>query len=504
VTRHRLASPTLLVFLGSLLLQAAWILAVPPFRGSDEFDHAYRADAVAHGQWIAPTAPAPDGRGSLLVVRRSIVDSAGRMCSSYEYTRPDNCRAVESVDEDQVTVASGASSYHPAFYWVIGTPAKIAEGANALMIMRVTGALLCSLLLALSAHLLSLFAGNPWPRIALLVGTTPVLMYSTTVAAPNGLEMTAGAATWAGLLVLGSGRLEAHIEPRVIGWTIVAALCLVTPRQLGPLWLALIVSTLLVVYSWSGWQDLLLRNRRTIATAIVIVFSAVGASAAWTLTARGLALQNEVDYPNPVATTFSQLPLWVYQAIAAFPIRDEPAPVVVYAIYALAGLAGLAVGLRFGSRRVRLAIGVVALVSLAVPFAITLATIDSEGKIWQGRYTLPLSIGLMLACSLPLAGWRPRLLPPVAAALCLAITTAHSVSVVNVFQNELSNEAARGGWWPVVPSWVIAVLAVAGCLLAAGSPLVTRATHPRVGTPDPGDTYDVAKVPAVSGTDDHP
>jgi len=29
-----------LVLLGSLALQAAWIASVPPFRGIDEFDHA--------------------------------------------------------------------------------------------------------------------------------------------------------------------------------------------------------------------------------------------------------------------------------------------------------------------------------------------------------------------------------------------------------------------------------------------------------------------------------
>lgn len=47
-----------LVFLGALLMQAAWIVAVPPFRGSDEFDHAYRAASVADGAWM-PTTPAP-------------------------------------------------------------------------------------------------------------------------------------------------------------------------------------------------------------------------------------------------------------------------------------------------------------------------------------------------------------------------------------------------------------------------------------------------------------
>ena len=41
------------IVLGLAILQALWILTVPPFRASDEFDHAYRAAAVARGQWQA-------------------------------------------------------------------------------------------------------------------------------------------------------------------------------------------------------------------------------------------------------------------------------------------------------------------------------------------------------------------------------------------------------------------------------------------------------------------
>lgn len=55
----------LLVVAGSFLLQAAWILAVPPFRGMDEPDHAYRAESVAAGRWSATAQPSGyRGRGT--------------------------------------------------------------------------------------------------------------------------------------------------------------------------------------------------------------------------------------------------------------------------------------------------------------------------------------------------------------------------------------------------------------------------------------------------------
>ena len=56
MTRPAWRLPALLV-LGALVMQAAWILALPPFRGADEFDHAYRAAAVAHGEFIADAGP---------------------------------------------------------------------------------------------------------------------------------------------------------------------------------------------------------------------------------------------------------------------------------------------------------------------------------------------------------------------------------------------------------------------------------------------------------------
>src|SRR3712207_2367380 len=130
------------VFLGALLLQVAWILAVPPFRGVDEFDHAYRAGSVAGGEWVSLGTEAAQGRGDLVRVPAGIVRDAGPVCSSYGYTGPDNCSPVARLDGDEVTVASAAARYNPLFYWVVGTPARPFDGVTALYVMRLTASLL--------------------------------------------------------------------------------------------------------------------------------------------------------------------------------------------------------------------------------------------------------------------------------------------------------------------------------------------------------------------------
>ena len=55
-----------LTLLGVLLVQAAWVLAVPPFRGSDEHDHAYKAAAVARGDWSWDHEVSPMGWGAFV------------------------------------------------------------------------------------------------------------------------------------------------------------------------------------------------------------------------------------------------------------------------------------------------------------------------------------------------------------------------------------------------------------------------------------------------------
>src|SRR4051794_17445795 len=124
------ATPRLFVIrvtLAVAILQALWIAVVPPFRASDEFDHAYRAAAVADGQWHA-TETARAGRGLLVRVPADIVDAAEEQCGSLSYTGYDNCHSAGDAGDGHVWVASGAATYNPVFYWIVGTAAQPLTG----------------------------------------------------------------------------------------------------------------------------------------------------------------------------------------------------------------------------------------------------------------------------------------------------------------------------------------------------------------------------------------
>ena len=96
------------IVLGLAILQALWIVTVPPFRASDEFDHAYRAAAVARGQWQA-TEAGGDGRGTLVRVPADLVAAAHDQCAACPYTGPDNCSPAE-----RSTTARCSSAREPA------------------------------------------------------------------------------------------------------------------------------------------------------------------------------------------------------------------------------------------------------------------------------------------------------------------------------------------------------------------------------------------------------
>ncbi len=105
----------------------------------------------------------------------------------------------------------------------------------------------------------------------------------------------------------------------------------------------------------------------------------------------------------------TQLPAWVLQAIAAFPLRDQATHTAVYVCYLALFLVVVSLGLRYGTARSRIAIALVAATMLLLPYAMTVKSFDAYGAAWQGRYGLPVAIGMVLlaACGARPCGARP-------------------------------------------------------------------------------------------------
>ena len=450
------------VLLGILLLQLAWVLAVPAFRGSDEFDHAIKADATARGQ-LTGSEPATDGRGELMRVRADVARALGPMCDSYRYTGPDNCHPVRTFDDGTVEIASAASAYDPVYYVVAGVAALPFPGAGSLFTMRAVTAVLSALLVAWATVVTRRWAVGDWPGLALLVSSTPVVLYSTTVAAPNGVGMAGGILLWAAAAGLVTGRGRAPWPALSVG-----AVAVAVTHTTGLLWVPLVLMSVVLLRPWGWWRERLRERRPAVLTSGVVVAVAFALAAGWVFFARTNALAPQQDLPplRPGDLAF-QVIAWVLQTVAAFPVRNEYAPLAVYPMWLLAFGALLVLGFRAAPARTRAVL--VLLVSLWIGVAVMLTVVSyaSEPFAWQGRYAIPLAVGLSTVAGVALSsrGVRPR--GPVAVAVLLLTAIAHVVCVAHVAVREADLRLSPS-FADIVPGPPLAVGLVVGLLAAAG------------------------------------
>lgn len=466
------------VLVGVLLVQGAWILTLPTFRGSDEFDHVYRAAAVARGEWTSHGG-AVNGRGGYVDIPGSIVKAAQEVCEVYDYTGPDNCRASRTYPNGDVQVATAASQYNPTYYAVIGTLAKPFGGDAANYAMRILGALLCAVLIAWAAALTARWAQSWTPLIALAVGLTPVLIYSTTVAAPNGL-------TYAGAVLFWSALIAASRSDAATGWRLalpaaVGASVMVTTHTTGAMWVFLISIIALVLRPFREWVGMLARDRAPWAIAILAVSTVTALSLVWVRANNTNALSAPMEDVPPLtgALLFRSELLWIFQTIAAFPVRNEAAPTLVYVLWAVP-FAVLAVrGTRAASSRLRLTLVSTLVLVVAVPTVLTLLTYTREGVSWQGRYTLPLSIGLVLLAGSALDRWGRPLPTRAVVAGFLLMAAAMAISTVHVGLHEVARNRPEPAAAAFPGGFVlVGVLTVSGMLLPLLLLARSRASRP--------------------------
>lgn len=459
-----------LLVVGLFVMQVGWLITVPPFRGSDEVDHAYRAAAVAGGEWVAGDY-AVDGRGWLVTVPATLVEAASAQCEKLASSGPDNCSAAAPAEGGAVLVASAAAGYHPAYYWLVGVAGVPFEGAASLYAMRAASALLCLLFLGLAAWA-CLRRDTRWPAAGLVLAVSPVLAYSTIVVAPNGLEMAAAISLWVSLLSV--PHAENSREERGLLWMAIgSAVVMGTLRLIGPLFVLLIVGTVLLLHGRDLW-DAFRRRWPTFLAGAVLVGLSVASFAWWTFGPH--VLEPATGGPDGVGHfSAGNLLLWPFQSIAAFPYRDQMGPMVVYAVVGTLVLTLLVLAMRWGTPREKWVLAIAFLATLVLPVMLTLATMDERGVIWQGRYGLPYGVGFVLLAGHVMGRHAPSprlpwlLVMPSAAALAVAI----GACLVKVRHEELADNAASrldGAWSAPAPLLLVtmSLLAMAGLAGAIG------------------------------------
>jgi hypothetical protein len=234
---------------------------------------------------------------------------------------------------------------------------------------------------------------------------------------PNGLEISAGAALWIGLIRLlqsyGPTRLstQAPLLPRWYLWLIVtvAAVFLVNARAIGPLWVVVIVAACLVIAGWATTKQLFTDPRAYPWLGVIAAGSVF--AIVWTLATGNAAGQAEADDAplvgaSALSGTLAMLRRtgdWVQQALGYFGWLDTPLPGEFYIpVYLALGFLILLAFLGTNRRGFWTTGGVVA-GAILVPAIVQGIQVSRTGLIWQGRYGILLMIAIPIIAAVVLA-----------------------------------------------------------------------------------------------------
>lgn len=418
------------------LLGLSWALASPLMSVPDEPAHAIKAASVARLQIDPPTAPI-DGtfghtNGTVSKVRLPLPYGALHtmpLCMVFRH-EPATCLEPLPPPERVVETATTAGTYPPGFYALVGWPSLVLPTANAVYAMRIVSALICAALFASGLATLHRLTRSAAAVAAGFVGITPMALFLAGSVNPNGLEIAAAFAFWAGgLALLVSPTVPTSRDLVRVGVPVVL-LAWSRPLSAGMAGVALV----LVLFAAARWERIRqLAADRQVRRAALGAAGLVVLAVAYVLVNDSLGSFNGTADPTmtPRRAASQSWHLTNYridQLIGQFGWLEFSLPGEVLVAWQAATIAVLSLALALGTWRERLAIVAVAVTVLLLPVASEVASADEIGFAWQGRYSLPIAVGgLVLAAGVlgrHVAG-RPRLDLAVAVLVVAPLAGAH-------------------------------------------------------------------------------
>jgi hypothetical protein len=458
-----------LCFLAFFLVTGSWSLATPPYASPDEPSHVFRAAAVVRGQLLVEEK-VRGATGDAQQVPRGLVKSAQEVaCFAFSPNITADCGTYSPSDPVLVETQSGAARYNPFYYALVGWPSLFSTGDTGLYVMRLVSAALCSLALAGA-----MTSALRWGRarvlgVGLVVAFTPMAAFLAGVVNPNGFEIALAACVWtSGLALWLNGGRDHGVLLRRIG---ISGAAMVLTRGLSPLWLAVILGTLVLLLAGPVLRDLLRRRATYVWGAVVVV--ATAASAAWTLAAGADQIpdtQPDSSFPAAVRVVLEAMPWAQQQYVGTFGWTDTYSPhysLVVWTVLA-GGLVLIAV--LTGRRRHVWSLLALLAVTFWLPVLLEASQFNKLGLFWQARYNLPFAMGIVLVACALIARFRvlremiDGRLVAVVLPLALSVHAACFYWALRRYQVGYSAplSAFEGAWAPPLGSWTMVAIQVVG------------------------------------------
>lgn len=447
-----------------LLLSTLWAVANPLMASPDEPAHTVKAAAVARGELLGEDV---DGGTAVDVPYFFNMVTAYPTCYMFQSDEPANCEiaAREALDAPTGAVTP-AGRYNPLYYAVVGLPSLLPEGDGALYAMRILSAALTTFFVALGLRALAQTGPAPWAVPGLAGALTPMVVFLTSTVNPAAIEITAAFALWCQLLAL-----LRHPDPALVRsrmwWIALSTTFFVNARGLSLLYCAVLVAVVLLVSPWRSFLDVVRTRAAWPPLAVVVV--ACLAAAGWVVGTNSLGSGSAVNHPDltfvPAArATVLAWDGFVLNMVGQFGWMDTPLEGWVRMAFAAGAAFVVLAALAVGRWRDRLGLAAVAAATFAVPVVIHASQAHFLGFIWQGRYILPVAVGVPVLAAFVLHG-RSREVPVAVAPLVrrvglqVAVVVGSLLAFVQLaaFLANLHRNVngVDGGWFSLAPdAWL--------------------------------------------------
>jgi hypothetical protein len=397
-------------------LSGLWGIANPPFGAPDEPAHLRRAVALDHGELTGETASRQvlrqlGGDNSNLVVRvPEVLALADPGCFAFKPDTSAACLRVAGSSRDIDTVTT-AARHPPAYYAVVGLVSLVyPPGSGTVYLMRLIGALMTGAFIATAITALQRTIAPRMVATGLLVAITPMVLYVGSTVSPSVPEIAAALALWVCGLVLVS-ETRNRVDNRLVTAVGISACVLALSRQLAPLWLGLIALTMLVYADRVALRSI---ARSTLARVWgALVAACALAQIGWVLVVKPLDAtllgRTRTDAPTSevVRASFGATFGRYREMIGLFGWLDTPSPALTYVLWTVAIAFLFLLAVMWARRRHVVLLLALVVATVVVPVLLESPAYQDVGNVfWQGRYTLPLAVGIPILAAMSIASTK--------------------------------------------------------------------------------------------------
>ncbi len=471
------------------LLLASWLLLIPLLGGTDEAQHAIASYADAH---LITHRPSPYSYQPAVQAIREPGTFAFLPAESYclALGRTANCRVPidlcaffeHSNRCNEPLIGSNRPSaamtytarYPPTYFSLVGLPTFVSTSPGVLYAMRMVAAIINGLLLFGALFAVFRWGRRPGLIAGLAVALAPSVLALSVVINPSGLEVCAALCAWtAGILLATTGGPPPLALTRMTG---LGATALALSRPSSPAWLALIVIVVGLIARPSRRRELLadthLRRWGLIALVATIF------TMTWVVLVHSGEVLTTIGYRTRsngqnMIMTLRMSETWLHQTIGLLGRTLFYVPTTTLMLWSAAGLALIVAGLlgcRGAHRGRKLALPFIMVVTLAVPYGLSLLWHQNPEFIDSGRYGLPAAVGIALVAGglMPSTRTMTRLTVGIIVACGIGEVVAFA-GMLNLFSHGTRALPWKGGtlgtWSPPVSGvslLIVSTFAMAG------------------------------------------